>query len=161
MLNEAGTAGEINLKSLQKSRPRAQWPVCRIPWEDLTVNWDGEVCLCPVDFDVRWSVGNVRKNSLGDMWNNDLSRAFRQVHLKRDYSKVEKRGVICSGCNCLWQGEYDILKDYKEYICQAIVRQAKHFAGHLSSTAGGSVVKSDGRYKNLLKLMKKIEIKNV
>ncbi|MBP6919668.1 MAG: radical SAM protein [Candidatus Omnitrophica bacterium] len=159
MLNEAGTAAQIDLKSLQKPLPQSKWPVCRVPWEDITVNWDGEVCLCPVDFDVRWSLGNVRNTSLRRMWNNKKSKAFRRAHLDRDYSQIEKNGTICSGCNCLWSDEYNILKDYKEYIVQAVVRQAKHYAGYLMKNNKDPRMQSSGKYRNLMNLIKKTEHK--
>jgi radical SAM protein with 4Fe4S-binding SPASM domain len=155
LLNLCGASGvsnEVELSGIQRGL-RSDWPICRIPWEDLTVNWDGEVCSCPVDVHVVYSIGNVRNTSLQKLWNNERMKQFRRAHLKRDYSLVEENGPLCGSCNCMWQEEYD-LRDFREYALQAIYRHAVHFAHQFSDQTPAD---SDQKYQNLLAEIEKLE----
>jgi radical SAM protein with 4Fe4S-binding SPASM domain len=149
LLNLSGSSGsgseEIDVSGLM-SRPKEQHPVCRIPWDILTVNWDGEVCPCPVDVNLVYSVGNVKDSSLWDLWNNDRMRAYRRAHLEKDFRAIEAKGPLCSACNCRWQQDYDMSK-YPDYAVEAVCRAAVHFAPSLVSQPrpGG-----DDKYANLL-----------
>ncbi len=133
MLNlcgEAGTSGEIDLRTVQAPR-RENWPICRIPWEDLTVNWDGLVTACPVDVCVKFPIGDAREASLKEIWNGPAMRTFRTAHLQREYGPIEGGGALCSRCNCLFDPEYD-LRRFPEYAVKAITRQALHYARELT-----------------------------
>lgn len=158
MLNlagEAGTSGEVDLEAVQVG-PKESWPICRIPWEDITVNWDGSVCLCPVDVNVNYSVGNVAETSLVEMWNNERSRCFRRAHITKDYESVEQNGPLCSKCNCLFDPEYD-LSEFKTHALEAICRSALHHAPGLASLASeGEEEGMEDKYANLLSVIEKL-----
>ncbi|NDV26700.1 radical SAM/SPASM domain-containing protein [Desulfovibrio sp. JC010] len=132
MLNlcgSAGTSSEIDLAELAPES-KEDWPVCRIPWENLTVNWDGLVTACPVDVNVVAPVGDVNKSSLVDIWNCEKMRNFRNAHLNRRYEGIETNGPLCSVCNCKFDSEYDLSR-YSKYAVKAIAREALHYAKYL------------------------------
>jgi radical SAM protein with 4Fe4S-binding SPASM domain len=161
LLNLAGTSGvseEIDMSELRQGA-RENWPICRVPWQDLTVNWDGEVSACPVDTEVVYSVGNVKDATLQEMWNNERMRQFRRAHLTKDYSLVEENGPLCGNCNCLWLPEYD-LRDYQDYAIETIYREAVQFAHQFVGQAapdGGQEYDDRQKYENLLAELGKVE----
>ena len=50
------------------------------------------------------------------------------------------------------------MKDYKNYLKETIVRQAKHFAGSLTEENRLEGEKGNLKYKNLLVLLDKIKV---
>ena len=101
--------------------PKKEWPICRIPWENIVVNWDGAVTICPLDFNGKFIAGDINDNSLEDIWNNAKYRLFRRAHIIKDYFLLENNGLLCSECNCLWDPEYDF-RNYSNFSKRSIVR---------------------------------------
>lgn len=159
LLNMSGaskTAEEINLGE-KKLIPRSDWPVCRVPWENITINWDGTICPCPLDYDIIWPAGNVGDMRLQDIWNSKAFRTFRRAHLDHDYSDIEQWGVLCSECNCLWDPEYD-MRRYKDFAKSAIVRQAQQYSKSLLHDHKGTSKNWDERCANLKRLLSQFQI---
>lgn len=147
----SGVSSEIDVDKLQQG-PRQAWPICRVPWENLTVNWDGEITACPLDYNVVYSIGNVKNASLREIWNSRRMKQFRQAHLKRDYRLVEENGPLCESCNCVWDPEYD-LRNFRDFAVEAIYRQAVHFAHQFSEQP---ILDDEQKYKNLLIELEKV-----
>jgi len=85
---------------------------CPIPWYSLVINWDGDVSVCCVDWAKRAVVGNVRKESLSDVWNGEKLRRFRLYHIEDRYEEME----ACKHCT-YWKAKENIslwLKQNKE-----------------------------------------------
>lgn len=68
-------AGTLNAKS------DVQFPCYRL-WLTFTVLWDGRVSMCCADFDGRHIFGDLRTQSIADVWNSPLYRAARREHLE-------------------------------------------------------------------------------
>ena len=123
LLNLSGGSGvqdKFNLEE-KKALPKKNWPICRVPWENLVVNWDGLVTVCPLDFNGLYIAGDVAEETLTQIWNNTKFREFRHSHLQRDYHNIERNGVLCSDCSCLWDNEYD-LRAYPDFMKKNILR---------------------------------------
>lgn len=73
-----------------KAGHRSRWPDCTFPWYALTILWDGTVVACPQDFYGETAIGNLRKNTLKDLWNHPL-----QVHLR---DKMKMKHINMSPC---------------------------------------------------------------
>jgi hypothetical protein len=54
---------------------------CYRPWLTFTVLWDGRVSLCCADFDAKAILGDLRTQTIADVWNSDVFRAVRRAHL--------------------------------------------------------------------------------
>lgn len=50
---------------------------CRWPWTSMTVLWDGDVVPCCNDFDKRYVLGNLHRESMTSIWNNEPMTALR------------------------------------------------------------------------------------
>src|SRR5262252_9527244 len=55
---------------------------CYRPWLTFTVLWDGRVSLCCADFDGKTILGDLRTQTIEDVWNGEPYRAARRAHLE-------------------------------------------------------------------------------
>ena len=100
--------------------------VCRMPWMNMAISWDGQISPCIIDYNESHIVGDTTKESLLDIWNNSLYRKFRLSHLSGDFSWIEEQGPLCASCNIPYDpeyNEYDLL-DMASYATNYILRQA-------------------------------------
>lgn len=68
--------------------------VCDKPWTSMTVLWDGRVVPCCFDYDGIYTLGDLRKQSLKEIWEGERMRYLRQCH--RDGNRQEIR--LCEKC---------------------------------------------------------------
>jgi MoaA/NifB/PqqE/SkfB family radical SAM enzyme len=70
---------ELSFNNLDRLRLSARH-FCLDPWKILTVNWDGTVSLCCVDYS-KYSMGDAMKESIIKIWNNRKYRDLRKYLL--------------------------------------------------------------------------------
>lgn len=63
---------------------------CQFPWSSMTIKSNGEAAMCVEDFNNEIILGDVRKESLYDIWNGDKYRKFREDHFNLT------RGIKCT-----------------------------------------------------------------
>ncbi len=51
-------------------------------WLTFTVLWDGRVSMCCADFDGRHIFGDLRSQTIAEVWNSPVYRAARRQHLE-------------------------------------------------------------------------------
>lgn len=61
-------------KSIHWSRP------CLHPWMSMSINAGGEVVACMEDFNSELILGDIKKDSLSDIWNGQKYKEFRERH---------------------------------------------------------------------------------
>ncbi len=79
-------AGTLNATS------DVNYPCYRL-WLTFTVLWDGRVSMCCADFDGRHIMGDLRTQSIAEVWNSPLYRAARRQHLESGGPE------ICRSCD--------------------------------------------------------------
>jgi sulfatase maturation enzyme AslB (radical SAM superfamily) len=79
-------AGTLNTRS------NVQYPCYRM-WLTFTVLWDGRVSLCCADFDGRQILGDLRTQTIAEVWNSPPYRAARRLHLESGGPE------ICQSCD--------------------------------------------------------------
>jgi len=72
---------------------KKQYP-CRYVWEVLQVDWDGEVAMCCEDYETRFPLGNLVRQSPDDVWNSEMFQAQRRRQVEGDFSVPS----ICANC---------------------------------------------------------------
>lgn len=79
---------------------------CADLWYKMAIHWDGHVSRCCFDWSFDSCVGDVKKDSVFDVWNSAQMRNLRKQHCKADYAG------ICKNCDA-WatEEEYDTLFD--------------------------------------------------
>ncbi len=68
---------------------------CYWPWRETVINWDGAVSVCCGDYDPRWEMGNIFRDSLRTIWNGEAYRAARRS-FKRSVNGLT--GEPCRSC---------------------------------------------------------------
>jgi radical SAM protein with 4Fe4S-binding SPASM domain len=68
---------------------------CVILWERMAIHWNGDVVLCGEDSDGENVVGNLRENSIHDVWNGSKLIELKKLHKAGEFSKIP----ICEFCD--------------------------------------------------------------
>jgi radical SAM protein with 4Fe4S-binding SPASM domain len=74
--------------------PLRERQVCPEPFSRLAVNFDGQVSICCVDWSFGTVVGDLRRETLSEVWNGDRLRRFRISHLSGRRSEI----AACARC---------------------------------------------------------------
>jgi radical SAM protein with 4Fe4S-binding SPASM domain len=67
---------------------------CRMMWSELTVLWDGTVVPCANVYEKQNVLGDLRRQSLAEIWNGAPMQALRQAHLDNRVADVP----VCARC---------------------------------------------------------------
>lgn len=86
--------------------------VCPYIFYSITVNSDGTVSACFVDWEHKIIVGDVKKQSFYDIWNGEELKKLRIIHLK----KMRTNHETCGKCGQLDFGSSDNLDEYAEEL---------------------------------------------
>ena len=71
--------------------------ICTTPFLSLNIKANGDVTVCIVDWNKGTKVGNITKESLGDVWRGEKLREFRKMHIDGRRSE----NVSCKNCKFL------------------------------------------------------------
>jgi radical SAM protein with 4Fe4S-binding SPASM domain len=63
---------------------------CQFPWSSMTVKSNGEAAMCVEDFNNEIILGDVKRETLYDIWNGDKYNKFREDHFNLT------RGLKCT-----------------------------------------------------------------
>lgn len=67
-------------KKIQATKSIHWTEFCQFPWSSMTIKSNGEAVECVEDFNNEIILGDTRKESLGEIWNGERYRKFRQDH---------------------------------------------------------------------------------
>jgi MoaA/NifB/PqqE/SkfB family radical SAM enzyme len=67
---------------------------CTMPWEALFVYWDGRVSMCCLDSEAELLAGDVRRNSLLEIWRGDRYNEVRCLHREGRFREIP----LCGAC---------------------------------------------------------------
>ena len=86
LCNRAGSVtikqGDLDIKPLDISLKQA----CYIPFHKILVDYDGAVLMCANDWKKENPLGNIKTESLIDIWSNDILKKTRTNLMKKDRS---------------------------------------------------------------------------
>lgn len=99
--------------------PLVEKEVCAYPFYVMAINADYSVSLCGNDWSYKTSVGNVKDQSLLEIWNSEELRSFRLMHLEGRRCEND----ACRDCYYL-RIVPDNLDPYAEHLAQ-VLRNAK------------------------------------
>ena len=69
---------------------------CRRIWDNMWISCEGNVHLCCHDYDGKYIMGDLRTQSIDEIWNSERFKKIRQMHLDGNFSLP-----ICKGCGAL------------------------------------------------------------
>lgn len=67
---------------------------CHQLWQRLVILWGGTVLMCCGDHNAKNPLGNIKDRSIVSIWKGAKLRKIRELHIKREYDKVE----ACAKC---------------------------------------------------------------
>ncbi len=76
----------------------SQYPVgdsvCSWPWQSMVVLWDGRVVPCCFDYDGKYVLGDLRRKSLAEIFNDEPMKELRRLLRERRAEEVS----LCRTC---------------------------------------------------------------
>lgn len=82
-----------SLKPDESNYAKIQKITCDKPWTSVTILWDGRVVPCCFDYDGIYELGDLKKQSLKEIWGGNVLKNFRKCHSegrKKDIKLCEK-----------------------------------------------------------------------
>lgn len=98
IINMRNWANDIQKKGTKESfhfNKKIKRKPCALIWQKMVVDWNGDVVLCCDDWNHSTVLGNLKKQTIEEIWKGERLRKIREAHIKREFWKVP----ICSGCN--------------------------------------------------------------
>lgn len=70
---------------------------CTSPWQRLTIDWQGNICLCPGDYLKAWKLGNIFYSKIYDVWHSGALNTVRDAltHEGRVITPCDKCSSYC------------------------------------------------------------------
>jgi len=72
---------------------------CTFPWYSLTIFYNGKVYLCPQDFEGEILIGDVNKNTIKEIFNNQIIKDIRK---KFKTGRIRELSP-CKDCDRIWR----------------------------------------------------------
>jgi len=90
---DGGKAVEAFINQGMPTRPRTR--MCSLLWERMTVLWNGDVVICGEDVNGEYIVGNLREQSIRDVWLGKELTEIKKIHKRHQFQKIP----ICRFCD--------------------------------------------------------------
>lgn len=94
--------GKIDNRVVSKSKIIKRYP-CYHLWFSPGISWDGEVSICCDDLERQAVIGDIKKTTLSEIWQNNILKKYRKYHLSGEYHKIP----VCKNCD-IWKTYPDI-----------------------------------------------------
>jgi len=92
-LNHKDRERLIYLKT-QETLHKERFRICPEVFDKLSINWDGTVSACCLDYNNEMVVGNLSNNTLKEIWHSSRMGNYRKLLAQRRYEAIE----LCSHC---------------------------------------------------------------
>ncbi len=95
-----GWAGVMQENGTIQAQPYGEnYHPCNWLWKSLAIYWDGRVASCCADFSGDQVIGDVKTQSLREIWNGPGMVKLRTMQVEGR----QKDAPLCSGCDAVWQ----------------------------------------------------------
>ena len=106
----------VNTKIGIYGQPLEDVLVCPYPQYSITIQADGQVSVCFLDWNKKMVVGDVKGNTIKEIWNSEKFKNFQLMMLKGK----RKNHPICKNCEQLKFGMPVDLDPYSHEILKRI-----------------------------------------
>lgn len=93
-----------------------QKQVCPFLFTTMVINDKGIAHLCCVDWKTEYILGDLKSESIANIWNGEKLREYRKLHLNKNKDSID----ICKNCESLSANTIDNIDDYAEMILKRI-----------------------------------------
>lgn len=98
--------GYVPKSMLIKSSPRPPPTLpCIVLFDTMMITWEGKVAYCCYDADCEYPLGNLKENTVKEIWTGARYAVYRELHIEKDLNDLP----MCMNCNMksdklLWSG---------------------------------------------------------
>lgn len=110
-INESSEKITVNAESQYGGTVKDR-KICSYIFYSMAVNADGTVSACCPDWEEKLIIGNLRENSIYEIWNSDKLRKLQYQHLKGE----RKKNSVCGNCGHIKFCQVDDIDEYAEVI---------------------------------------------
>lgn len=110
---------------------------CSYPFYSISINSDGLVSLCFLDWGRKLTVGDVKEQTVQEIWNGKSMRAYRKMFLEGK----RKQHQTCGNCGQMTHGQPDNIDPFKEELLSRL-NDKGYFEGVPSLNLSDEQVKS-------------------
>ena len=89
---------------------------CPYPFYSFSINSDGLVSVCFLDWGRKLTVGDVKSQSVQEIWDGKPMRSYRKMFLEGG----RKEHPTCGGCGQMTHGQPDDIDPFKEVILKKL-----------------------------------------
>lgn len=86
--------GNVKFGKIRDKKINKRWP-CYHFWLSPAIHWNGDFSVCCNDYARQAVLGNIKNQTINELWNSSSMLEFRAAQLKRNF----KTPVICENCN--------------------------------------------------------------
>ena len=115
---------EVQTEQGQYKQRLEEKSICTYIFYAMALNSDGTVSACCPDWDQKLLIGDLRKQTLKEIWNSEKMHDLRQLHLQNQ----RKENPICKGCGHIKHAQVDNIDPYREDLLEKF----KHFRANQS-----------------------------
>jgi radical SAM protein with 4Fe4S-binding SPASM domain len=87
-------AGVISMNSFEWHGTARREP-CPPIFTQMAVQWDGKVCLCPIDYESEVVLGNIEEASIKAVWHSRELQRIRQAQFDNKFNEIP----LCDRCS--------------------------------------------------------------
>jgi len=110
---------EVNQEKGIYGQEISEVDACSYPFYSISINSDGAVSVCFLDWSHKMIVGDVRNQSVQEIWDGKQMRAYRKMFLQGD----RKKHNVCGGCGQMTHGMSDNIDAFKENLLAKLLSQ--------------------------------------
>jgi len=75
--------------------PQEEEFVCQYPWQRITITWNGEIPLCISDWNLHTKIGDLREQTIREVWHGHIMEQYRQTQLNGKRLSI----LCCQRCS--------------------------------------------------------------
>lgn len=103
----------------ESTEQREERQVCPYLFYSMCVNSDGTISACLMDWNHQLIIGDVREQTLADVWKGNALREMREKHLLLQKGEYQ----VCGNCGQLKYAVLDNIDDYRREIITKLQRR--------------------------------------
>jgi radical SAM protein with 4Fe4S-binding SPASM domain len=88
--------------------------VCPYPFYGMAINSDGLVSTCFLDWGRKLIIGDVKENSVEEIWSGKKMRSFQKMFLEGH----RKKHPVCGGCGQMSHGQPDNIDKFRVEVLE-------------------------------------------
>ena len=119
--NPHNWGGLLELEGIEKiDRTNSRIIPCTFPWYSLTIFYNGKVYLCPQDFDGEILVGDTSKDTIRNIFNNEVMSRIRTDFKNKTIKDISP----CNNCDRVWRKTFaGIPREYLNVFLKDSIRK--------------------------------------